>query len=126
MAAKPIPVPQRAAVPEQRKTPESICDRGLELKIQMADLEAEYAEIKPAIEAYCEANGGVYNSPLGSYSTRITPKYEYPATIELQRIELKQAEERARLDGTAILVNNTVSVAANILKRTRIPARPIR
>lgn len=115
MATKTLPLPERVHP----------CERGLELKIQMADLEAEYNEIKPAIEAYCEANGGVYNSALGSYSTRVTPKYQYPATIELQRIELKQAEERARVDGSATIVNNTISVAASPLKTIRPKAPPI-
>lgn len=121
MASKPIPVPQRAANPVPRETPQHVCDRGLEIKIAISDLEAEYIELKPAIEAYCEANGGVYNSPLGSYSTRITPKWEYPAEIELARIQLKQSEERAKLDGSAVIINNQVSVAASPLKRTRVP-----
>ena len=120
------PKPQRAAAPEQHKTQQNPCDRGLQLKIEMAILESEYAELKPEIEAYCELNGGSYNSPLGSYSTRYIPRYEYPASIELQRIALKQAEERAREDGSAVVVNTTVSVAATITKSARPKVKEIR
>jgi hypothetical protein len=117
--------PERAANPVRHKTNEhrraavDVCERGLELKIEMADIQAEYDELKPLIEVWCEANGGTYNSALGSYSTRYTPKYEYPQEIEQQRINLKQAEERARLDGSAIVVNTTVSVAATVTKNSR-------
>jgi hypothetical protein len=129
MATKPIPV-LGAANPVRHKTPEPsavhVCDRGLQLKIEMADLEAEYHELKPAIEAYCESNGGTYNSPLGSYATRYTPKWQYSNALELKRIELKQAEERERLDGSATVVNTTVSVAATIVKNSRPKVREIR
>lgn len=129
MATKPIPV-LGAANSVRHKTQEqpaeNVCDQGLQLKIKMADLEAQYAGLKPEIEAYCEANGGTYNSPLGSYATRYTPKWEYPTAIELARIELKQAEERARLDGSANVINTTVSVAATIVKNSRPKVREIR
>jgi hypothetical protein len=133
---QPIPVsaaPQRGATPGHRETNNrpavtvlNPCDRGLQLKIEMSDLEFEYDKLKPSIEAWCEANGGTYNSPLGSYATRYTPKWEYPAEIELQRIALKQAEERARLDGSAIVINTTVSVAATIVKNSHPKVREIR
>lgn len=121
MAAKPMPNPQPISA-ERTQNP---CERGLELKIQMADLEAEYAELKPAIEAWCEAHGGTYNSALGSYSTRFRSEYQYPQEIELKRIELKQAEERARADGSAAVVNTAVSVAATIIKNSRQKAKPV-
>jgi hypothetical protein len=118
-----IPIPQGAANSVRHKTPKAsavnVCDRGLQLKIEMADLEAAYNELKPEIEAYCELNGGTYNSPLGSYATRYTPKWQYSNIVELKRIELKQAEERERLDGSATVINTAVSVAATIVKNSR-------
>jgi len=110
-AAKPSP----QALPE----PRHVCDQGLEIKAEMKRLEAEYAELKPQIEAWCEANGGSYNSPLGSYATRYTPEYAYPAAIEEMRLKLKAAEIAARADGTAVVVNTAVSVAATVVKNSK-------
>jgi hypothetical protein len=108
-----------AAAIKPAPLPEHVCDRGLAIKIEMKTLEAEYAELKPDIEAWCEANGGTFNSPLGSYATRYTPEYEYPAEIQLLRVQLRQAEENARKDGAARVVNTAVSVAATVTKNSR-------
>lgn len=118
MPAHAMPAP--TAAPQ-----ENACDRGLRLKIELATLTAEYDELKPAIEAWCEANGGSYNSPLGSYATRYTPKYEYPAEVELLRVRLKQAEDAAKASGAAQVVNTAVSVAATICKNSTSKVRAI-
>jgi hypothetical protein len=116
--AQTMPAPTSAAQ-------ENPCDRGLELKIEIATLTAEYDELKPAIEAWCEANGGSYNSPLGSYATRYTPQYEYPASVELLRVQLKQAEQSAKASGAAVVVNTAVSVAATVCKNSTSKVRVI-
>lgn len=113
-------MPAPTSAPQQNP-----CDRGLQLKIEIATLTAEYDELKPDIEAWCEAHGGSYNSPLGSYATRYTPKYEYPATVELLRVQLKQAEESAKASGAAIVVNTAVSVAATVCKNSTSKVRAI-
>ncbi len=110
------------AMPAPQQNP---CDRGLALKIEMKTLEAAYKDLLPEIEAFCEAQGGSYNSALGSYGTRYTPTYEYPASVELLRVQLKQAEESAKATGAAIVVNTAVSVAATVCKNSTSKVRAI-